>query len=43
VVADPDGPLSQSYRTIARRIAVKVAQSAKDMSLKFPSIVIQNT
>jgi len=43
VVADPDGPLSQSYRTIARRIAVKVAQSAKDMSLKFPSIVVQNT
>ncbi len=43
VVADPEGPLAQSYRKIARRIAVKVAQSAKDMSLKFPSIVIQNT
>jgi ATP-binding protein involved in chromosome partitioning len=43
VVADPEGTLAQSYRTIARRIAVKVAESARDMSLKFPSIVVQNT
>lgn len=43
VVSDPQGTLAQSYRTIARRIAVKVAERARDMSLKFPSIVVQNT
>jgi ATP-binding protein involved in chromosome partitioning len=30
------------YGQIARKIAVKVAEKAKDMSLKFPSIVIKN-
>ncbi len=43
VVADPDGTLAQTYKTIARRVAVKVAETSKDMSLKFPSIVVQNT
>lgn len=43
VVADPDGPLADTYRQIARRMAVKIAERAKDMSLKFPSIVVQNT
>jgi len=43
VVADPEGPIAASYRAIARRIAVKVAESAKDMSGKFPTIVVQNT
>ena len=43
VVADPDGPVSDTYRRIARRVAVKVADLAKDMSSKFPNIVIQNT
>jgi len=43
VVADPDGPIAQIYRQIARRVAVKIAEKAKDMSLKFPSIVVQNT
>ncbi|MDP9108613.1 MAG: iron-sulfur cluster carrier protein ApbC [Pseudomonadota bacterium] len=42
VVADPDGPVAAIYRTIARRVAVKVAEKAKDMSSKFPSIVIKN-
>jgi ATP-binding protein involved in chromosome partitioning len=43
VVADPDGPIAAIYRRIARRIAIKVAERAKDMSAKFPSIVVQNT
>ncbi len=43
VVADPDGPIAQAYREIARRVAVRIAEKARDMSLKFPSIVVQNT
>jgi ATP-binding protein involved in chromosome partitioning len=43
VVADPDGAIAQAYKQIARRIAVKIAEKARDMSLKFPSIVVQNT
>jgi ATP-binding protein involved in chromosome partitioning len=43
VVAEPTGPLAQAYRDLARRIAVKVAESARDMSSKFPTIVVQNT
>jgi ATP-binding protein involved in chromosome partitioning len=42
VVADPDGPVAAIYKEIARKIAVKVAQQAKDMTGKFPSIVIKN-
>lgn len=43
VVADPDGRIAAIYRDIARRVAVSVAEKAKDMTHKFPSIVIQNT
>ena len=43
VVADPDGDIAATYRQIARRIAVRIAQQSKDMSSKFPSIVVQNT
>ncbi len=43
VVADPDGPVAEIYRQIARRVAVKIAEKARDMSLKMPSIVVQNT
>jgi ATP-binding protein involved in chromosome partitioning len=43
VVAEPDSRIADIYRGIARRIAVKIAEKAKDMSAKFPSIVIQNT
>jgi ATP-binding protein involved in chromosome partitioning len=43
VVADPDGAIAQSYKAIARRVAVKIAERAKDSSSKFPSIVVQNT
>jgi ATP-binding protein involved in chromosome partitioning len=42
VVADPDGAVAQIYKAIARKIAVTVAEKAKDMSSKFPNIVIKN-
>jgi len=42
VVADPDGPVAKVYKEIARKVAVKVAERAKDMSSKFPSIVVRN-
>jgi ATP-binding protein involved in chromosome partitioning len=43
VVADPDGRVAEIYRAIARRCAVKIAESQKDMTGKFPNIVVQNT
>ena len=43
VVADPDGRVAEIYRAIARRCAVKIAESQKDMTAKFPNIVVQNT
>jgi ATP-binding protein involved in chromosome partitioning len=43
VVAEPDGTIAESYRKIARRVAVRIAERAKDMTAKFPSIVVQNT
>ncbi len=43
VVAEPDGRLAEIYRQIARQVAVKIAERAKDMSSKFPNIVVQNT
>ncbi len=43
VVADPDGRIAAIYRDIARKVAVRVAEKAKDMTHKFPNIVIQNT
>ncbi len=42
VVADPDGQVAQIYKQIARTVAVKVAEKAKDMTSKFPSIVVKN-
>jgi len=41
VIADPEGKIAESYRAIARRVAIFVAQKAEDFSAKFPSIVIQ--
>ncbi|GAB3626376.1 iron-sulfur cluster carrier protein ApbC [Pandoraea terrae] len=43
VAAEPDGKVAERYRAIARQMAVKIASKAKDMSSKFPSIVVQNT
>ena len=41
--ADPDGRIAEIYKQIARRVAVKIAEQAKEMSGKFPNIVVQNT
>ena len=40
VVADPDGPVATIYKAIARKVAVKIAESMKDMTSKFPNIVV---
>jgi ATP-binding protein involved in chromosome partitioning len=43
VVADPDGRVAELYKGIARQVAIAIAEKQKDMSHKFPSIVVQNT
>ncbi len=43
VVAEPEGDAARAYRAIARRVAGRVAAQARDMSSKFPTIVVQNT
>ncbi|MFN4324788.1 MAG: iron-sulfur cluster carrier protein ApbC [Azonexus sp.] len=43
VVGAPASRAAEIYRSIARRVAVKVAEKAKDMTAKFPNIVVQNT
>jgi len=40
VVADPDGEIAAIYRTVARQVAVKIAEKAKDFSTKFPTITV---
>ena len=40
VVSDPDGEIAGLYKSVARQVAVKIAQRAKDFSSKFPSITI---
>jgi ATP-binding protein involved in chromosome partitioning len=40
VVAEPEGEIAAIYKAMARRIAVKIAQRAKDFSSKFPTITI---
>ena len=43
VVSDPDGTVSRTYKQIARRVAVKIAEKAQDHTAAFPKIVVQNT
>jgi len=43
VVSDPEGKVSAIYKQVARRCAVRIAESQKDMTSKFPNIVVQNT
>jgi len=43
VAADPTGRITAIYKEIARKVAVKIAESAQDRSGLFPKIVIQNT
>jgi len=40
VVADPDGEVAGIYKAVARKVAVGIAQKAKDFSAKFPTISI---
>ncbi len=43
VVADPDGALAAVYKQIARRVAVRIAERARDLSAKMPTIKVTNT
>lgn len=43
VVSDPEGEVAGIYKTIARKIAAKIAKQSQDRSHVFPKIVIQNT
>ena len=40
VVADPDGEVAGIYKAVARRVAVGIAEKAKDFSSKFPTITV---
>ena len=40
VVSDPDGEIAGLYKAVARQVAVKIADRAKDYSAKFPTITI---
>ncbi len=42
VAADPDGMVASIYREIALKAAAGIAKTAKDMSLKMPSIKVEN-
>ncbi len=43
VVAEPDSDIARAYKAIARRVAIKIAEKAKDLSLKMPVIKVSNT
>lgn len=43
VVADPDSDVAAMYRKIARRIAVRIAETAEDWTGKVPEVVFQDT
>jgi len=43
VVSEPDGEIAAIYKSVARQMAVKIAQRAKDFSSKFPTISISKT
>ncbi|MCX7660988.1 MAG: iron-sulfur cluster carrier protein ApbC [Caldimonas manganoxidans] len=40
VVSEPDGEIARLYLEMARKVAVKIAEKAKDYSSKFPTIAI---
>jgi len=42
VVGAPDSKAAEIYRTIARRIAVKVGERPRDMRDRFPNVVVEN-
>ena len=40
VVSEPDGEIAAIYKSVARQLAVKIAQRSKDFSSKFPTISV---
>jgi ATP-binding protein involved in chromosome partitioning len=40
VAAEPNGDVAAIYKRVARTVAVKIAQKAKDFSAKFPTITV---
>jgi ATP-binding protein involved in chromosome partitioning len=40
VVSQPQGEIAALYKGVARQVAVKIAQRAKDFSSKFPTISV---
>ncbi|MGY4830080.1 iron-sulfur cluster carrier protein ApbC [Sphaerotilaceae bacterium SBD11-9] len=40
VVAEPGSEIAMLYKTMARQVAVKIAQRSKDFSSKFPTITV---
>jgi ATP-binding protein involved in chromosome partitioning len=43
VVAEPEGLLAVQYKAIARRMAIKISERAKDLSSKMPTIKVSKT
>lgn len=43
VIAEPESKVAAIYKEIARKAAIKIANTSLDHSTKFPNIVIQNT
>ena len=43
VIAQPESTIANIYKEIARKAAIKIANSSFDHSTKFPNIVIQNS
>ena len=43
VVSQPESRIAETYRVIARRVAISIAERQRDMTSKFLSIVVQNT
>ncbi len=43
VVSQPESRIAETYRVIARRVAISIAERQRDMTSKFPNIVVQNT
>jgi ATP-binding protein involved in chromosome partitioning len=40
VVSEPDSEIAKIYKGVARQVAVKIAQKAKNFSAKFPTITV---
>ena len=43
MVAEPASEIAMSYREIARKAAGRLSLQARNKSISFPSIVVQNT